>query len=66
MPQYFEFLSILNKKNIFLSVFITLIIKSDLTINIRSTVLKKGVFQSMLIVYFKELTSKNRQWVHRS
>ena len=43
----FEFLSILNKKIIFLSVFITIIILLGLTINIRSTVLKKGVFRSV-------------------
>ena len=47
MGQFLEFLKILNKKLIFLSVFITIIIISDLTINIRSTVLKKGVFQSV-------------------
>ena len=44
MRQFFEFLKNLNKKLIFLSVFITLIIISDLTITIRSTVLKKCVF----------------------
>ena len=34
MRQFFDFLSILNKIPIFLSVFITIIIKSDLTINV--------------------------------
>ena len=56
MRHFFEFLNILNKTLIFLSVFITIIIISDLTINIRSTVLKKGVFRSVEIVYFKEST----------
>ena len=41
-----------------MSVFITIIIISDLTINIRSTVLVNGVFRSVYIVYFKELTCK--------
>ena len=45
MRQFFEFLLILNKKLIFLSVFITIIIISDLTINIRSTVLKRVFFE---------------------
>ena len=45
MRQFFEFLSILNKKLIFLSVFITIILISDLTINIRSTVLKRVFFE---------------------
>ena len=36
---------LLNKKNIFLSVFFTIIIISGLTINVRSTVLKKSVFK---------------------
>ena len=45
--QYFEIFYILDKINIFLSVFITKIIISDLTINIRSTVLKNGVFRSV-------------------
>ena len=44
MRQIFEFLYFLNKKLIFLSVFIIIIIISCLTINIRSTVLKKDVF----------------------
>ena len=44
MCQFFEFLKILNKKLIFLSVFIKIIIILDLTINIRSTAMKKGVF----------------------
>ena len=44
MRQFFEFLYILNKKLIFLSVFIAIIIISDLTINIRSTFLKKVCF----------------------
>ena len=47
MCQFFEFLQILNKKRIFLSVFIKIIIILDLTINIRSTVMKKGVFRSV-------------------
>ena len=55
-----------NKKLIFLTVYITIIIISDLTINIRTTVLKKGVLRSVLIVNFKELTCGNRQRVHRS
>ena len=42
--HFFEFLNILNQKLIFLSVFITIIIMLDLTINIRSTVLKKRCF----------------------
>ena len=53
MRQFFEILYILNTKLIFLSVFITIIIISDLTTNIRSTVLKRGVFRSLQIVYFK-------------
>ena len=50
MRQFFDFLEILNKILIFLSVFITLIIISGLTINIRSTVLKMGLF-SLNIFY---------------
>ena len=46
MRQFFKFLLILNKKLIFLSVFITIIIILGLTIKIRSAVLKKGVFRS--------------------
>ena len=47
--QFFEFLKILNKKLIiFLSVFIIIIIL-DLTINIRSTAMKKGIFRSVQI-----------------
>ena len=57
----FRVFLILNKKLIFLSTFITIIIIADITINIRSTVLEKGVFRSVLIVYFKELTCQNRQ-----
>ena len=49
MRQVFEFLKILNKKLIFLSVFIKIIIILDLTINIRSTAMKKGVFRSVQI-----------------
>ena len=49
MRQFFEFLKILNKKLIFLSVFIKIIILKDLTINIRSTAMKKGVFRSVQI-----------------
>ena len=66
MRLFFEFLENLNKKLIFLSVYITLIIISDLTISIRSTVLKKSVFRRVQIVYFKDLALQNRQWVHRS
>ena len=44
MGQFFGFLLILNKKLIFLPVFITIVIISDLTIKIRSTVLRKGGF----------------------
>ena len=48
--QFFEFLKILNKKLIiFLSVFIIIIIILDLTINIRSTAMKKGIFRSVQI-----------------
>ena len=47
MHHFFEFLLILNKILIFLSVFTTIFIISGLTINIRSTVLKKGVFRSV-------------------
>ena len=48
--QFFEFLKILNKKIIiFLSVFIIIIIILDLTINIRSTAMKKGIFRSVQI-----------------
>ena len=48
--QFFEFLKILNKKLIiFLSVFIIIIIILDLTINIRSTAMKKGIFRSAQI-----------------
>ena len=36
--------------------FITIIIISHLTINIRYTVLKRGVFRSVYIVYLKKLT----------
>ena len=47
MRQFFGFLLTLNKKNfIFLPVFIPIIIISELTINIRSIVLKNGVFRS--------------------
>ena len=47
--QFLEFLKILNKKLIiFLSVFIIIIIL-DLTINIRSTAMKKGIFRSVQI-----------------
>ena len=63
--NFSSFVNLNKKKLIFLSVFTTIIIISDLTINIRSTVLKEGVFQSVLIVYYKELTCQNRQWVHR-
>ena len=45
MRQFFKLLKILNKKLIFLSVFTTLIIISDLTISIRSTVLKRVFFE---------------------
>ena len=46
--QFFEFLKILNKKIIiFLSVFIIIIIKLDLTTNFRSTAMKKGIFRSV-------------------
>ena len=45
MRQFFEFMYMINKKLIFFSVFVAIIIISDLTINIRSTVLKKGVFR---------------------
>ena len=47
--QFFEFLKILNKKLIILSVFIIIIIILDLTINIRSTAMKKGIFRSVQI-----------------
>ena len=48
--QFFEFLKILNKKLIiFLSVFIKIIIILDLTINFRSTAMKKGIFRSVQI-----------------
>ena len=47
MRHFFEFLLVLNKKIIFLSVFIIKIIILDLTINIRSTAMKKGVFRSV-------------------
>ena len=46
MRKVFEFLYILNKnKTYFLFVFIKIIIISDLTFNIRSTVLKGGFFE---------------------
>ena len=48
--QFFEFLKILNKNYFFfLSVFIIIIIILDLTINIRSTAMKKGIFRSVHI-----------------
>ena len=48
--QFFEFLKILNKKLIiFLSVFIIIIIILDLTINIRSSAMRKGIFRSVQI-----------------
>ena len=47
--QLFEFLKILKKTNYFLSVFIIIIIILDLTINIRSTAMKKGIFRSVQI-----------------
>ena len=47
MRQFFELLKLLNKKLIFLSVFIKIIIIKELTINIRSTAMKKGVFRSV-------------------
>ena len=53
MHQFFEILYILHKKFIFLSMLITIIIILDLTINIRSIVLIRGVFRSVQIVYFK-------------
>ena len=49
MRHFFEFLKILNKKLIFLSVFIKIVIIKDITINIRSTAMKKGVFRSVQI-----------------
>ena len=55
MRHFFEILQNLNKKLIFLSVYITIIIISDLTINIRSTVLKRGVFRSVHIFYFTKI-----------
>ena len=55
MRKVFEFLYILNKTYFLVSVHQNNMI-SDLTINIRSTVLKKGVFRSVQTVYFKELT----------
>ena len=46
MRQFFEFLKILNKKLIiFLSVFIIIIKLLDLTINIRSTAMKRIFFE---------------------
>ena len=51
MRLFSEILKILNKTLVFLSVFITLIIISDLTISIRSTVLKKGVCRKVYISY---------------
>ena len=53
MRQFFEFFKFLNKKLIFLSVFITLIIISDLTISIRSTVLKKVLFEECKLFILK-------------
>ena len=48
--QFFESLKILNKKLIiFLLVFIIIIIILGLTINIRSTAMKKGIFRSVQI-----------------
>ena len=48
--QFFELLKMLNKKLIiFLSVFIIIIITLDLTIKIRSTAMKKGIFRSVQI-----------------
>ena len=48
--QCFEFLKILNKKLIiFLSVFIIIIKILEITINIRSTAMKKVFFQSVQI-----------------
>ena len=44
--HFFEFFQILI---IFLSVFIIIIIILDLTINIRSTAMKKGIFRSVQI-----------------
>ena len=49
MRQFFEFLKILNKKFIFLSEFIKIIIINDLTINIRSTAMEKVFFRSVQI-----------------
>ena len=53
MRQFLELLKILNKKLIFLAVFITLIIISDFTISIISTVLKKRVFLKCIKFFFK-------------
>ena len=57
--HYFSILLNIKQKLIFLSVFIAMIIIFDLNINIRSTVVKQNVYQSMLIVNFKELTCQN-------
>ena len=53
MRQLFRDFVNFKYKRIFLSVYITIIIISDLAINIRSTVLKMGVFRSVQIVYFR-------------
>ena len=45
MSFFLVFVNFKLKKLIFLSVFITIIIISDLTINIRSTVMKKDFFE---------------------
>ena len=59
MRQFFEFLKILNKKAYFLvSLFVKLVIISDLTIRIRSTVLKNGVFEESSLFIFKNLNGK--------
>ena len=63
--KYFKLLLILDKKNNLFSCQCS----SQLLlyrINIRSTVIKKSVFRIVYIVYFKELTRQNGQWVHRS
>ena len=66
MYKFFSTFCEFQIKAYFLSLLDAIIILLDLTINIRSTVVKNGIFQSVSIVYFKELTCQNRQCVHRS
>ena len=46
-------------------VFNAMIIIVDLPFIVRSSVVKKGVFQSVQMIYFKELTCQSKQCVYK-